>query len=104
MTFQNISIRYILNEALNTEGIIVDVRDKEDFLKGHIPMAINLPLGEIQKGNISLPKSKTILLYCENGGKSAMAAKLLANKGYRTINAVGGIREYRGAITRKITD
>ena len=52
--FQNTNIRNILNEALNYGGIIVDVRDREDFAVSHVPMAINLPLEDIQQGNISL--------------------------------------------------
>ena len=56
MRFHNINIRNILSEALNYGGIIVDVRTSEEFAKSHIPMAINLPLEEIQAGNISLPK------------------------------------------------
>lgn len=99
--FQNINIRNILNDALNYGGIIVDVREREDFAKSHIPMAINLPLEDIQKGKFSLPKGKIILLYCENGGGSAIAAKILADQGYKTINAVGGLKAYNGALTRK---
>lgn len=101
MAFQNINIRNILNEALNYGGIIVDVRGRSDFAISHIPMAINLPLEDIKQGNISLPKGKVILLYCENGGGSALAARILSEKGYRVINTVGGLREYRGAITKK---
>lgn len=101
MRFHNINIRNILSEALNYGGIIVDVRSQEDFAESHIPMAINLPLEEIQNGNISLPKGKVILVYCENGGSSALAARILSEKGYRVINTIGGLREYRGALTKK---
>ncbi|MBQ9608499.1 MAG: rhodanese-like domain-containing protein [Lachnospiraceae bacterium] len=101
MRFRNINIRNIMNEALNNEGIIVDVREKEDFAKGHIPMAINLPLSDIEDGKFALPKNKVILVYCENGGGSMMAARVLSNNGYNVINAVGGINNYRGAMTRK---
>lgn len=101
MRFHNINIRNILNEALNYGGIIVDVRGQEDFAKSHIPMAINLPLEDIQQGNFSLPKGKIILVYCENGGSSALVARILSEKGYRVINAIGGLREYRGALTKK---
>lgn len=100
MKFQNTNIRNILNEALNYGGIIVDVRDRADFAVSHVPMAINLPLEDIQQGNISLPRGKVIILYCENGGKSAMAARILADKGYKVVNTVGGLKEYRGALTR----
>lgn len=103
MRFQNINIRNILNDALNYGGIIVDVRDAEAFAKNHIPMAINLPLEEIKQGNITLPKGKIVLLYCENGGSSALAARILSESGYRVMNAVGGLKEYRGALTKKRT-
>ncbi len=101
MRFHNTSIRNILSEALNYGGIIVDVRGREEFSKCHIPMAINLPLSDIQEGNISLPKGKIILLYCENGGGSALAARILSEKGYRVINTIGGLKEYKGALTKK---
>lgn len=100
MRFHNINIRNILTEALNHGGIIVDVREKEEFLDGHIPMAINLPLGDIRQGNISLPKGKVLIVYCETGGRSTVAASVLWDKGYKVINTVGGLREYKGALTK----
>lgn len=100
MRFQNTNIRNILSEALNYGGIIVDVREQKEFAISHVPMAINLPLEAIRQGDYSLPKSKVILLYCENGGKSALVAKILSEKGYRVINTVGGLKEYRGALTK----
>ena len=63
-------------------------------------MAVNLPLEDIKQGNISLPKGKMIIVYCETGGRSAVAARILADKGYKVINTVGGLREYRGALTK----
>lgn len=100
MRFHNVNIRNILQEALVNGGIIVDVREREEFKKGHIPMAINLPLSEMRQGNISLPKRNVLLLYCETGGRSAVAASILAEKGYKVINTVGGLKEYRGALTK----
>ena len=100
MRFHNINIRNILSEALNYGGIIVDVRASEEFAQSHIPMAINLPLCELQAGNISLPKGKVILVYCANGGSSALAASILSEKGYKVINTVGGLSSYHGALTR----
>lgn len=89
-----------MKEALNCGGIVVDVRGQKEFASGHIPMAINLPLEEIQQDNISLPKGRVIIVYCENGGSSAVASRILSEKGYKVINTVGGIKEYRGALTK----
>lgn len=100
MRFHNINIRNIMAEALKNGGIIVDVRAREEFIGGHIPMAVNLPLEEIRNGSISLPKGKILLLYCETGGRSTLAATILVGNGYRVINTVGGLKEYRGALTK----
>ncbi len=104
MRFHNISIRNILSEALNYGGIIVDVRKNSEFAKGHIPMAINLPLEDIQSGSYSLPKTKVLILYCENSGKSSLAAKLLSERGFSVINTIGGLKEYKGPLTKAIRE
>lgn len=101
MRFHNINIRHIMPEALKNGGIIVDVREREEFVKGHIPMAVNLPLDDIRQGIISLPRGKILIVYCETGGRSTMAASILSGKGYRVINTVGGLKEYKGALTKE---
>lgn len=58
MRFHNIPVRDIMQEAVRYGGVIVDVRTEEEFLRGHIPMAVNVPLSDIQYGNYNLPKIK----------------------------------------------
>ncbi len=101
MRFHSIPIRDILKEAVHYGGLIVDVRSSEEFLNGHIPMAINVPIDDIKNGNYSLPKGKHLLLYCKYGGASALASKLLSEAGYQVINTVGGLVQYRGALSSK---
>ncbi len=100
MRFHNIPIRNIMQEAVRYGGVIVDVRTEEEFLKGHIPMAVNVPLSDIQSGNHNLPKNKILLTYCQYGGGSALASRILAQAGYKVINTVGGIVQYKGALTK----
>jgi thiosulfate sulfurtransferase len=100
MRFHSINIRDIISEAMATGGVVVDVRERGDFAKSHIPMAVNVPMSAIQNGTFSLPKNRTLILYCETGGRSAMAAKLLSEKGYVVVNTIGGIREYKGGLTK----
>ena len=101
MQFENISIKNIISESVAKNGIIIDVRDKEEFAKGHIPMAMNVSLEELQQNRFSLPRSRVLILYCETGASSLMAARILSSKGYRVINTVGGLREYEKALTCK---
>lgn len=101
MRFHNINIRCIMEEAMKYHAIITDVRDREKFRESHIPMAVNLPLDDIRAGNITLPRNRIIIVYCDTGGASTMAAKLLSEKGYHVINTIGGLNEYKGALTKQ---
>lgn len=63
-------------------------------------MAINLPMAKIEKGQVTLPKNKTLIVYCETGGASTQAARLLDEMGYKVINCVGGLKNYKGSLTK----
>ena len=47
-----------------------------------------------------LKKGATVIVYCETGGSSTMAARTLAEAGFKVYNAVGGLKRYRGSLTR----
>lgn len=96
---ENINIRHIIQKAVDENAIIIDVRNREEFRRGHIPMAINVTLSEIQNGKVNFPKGRTLIFYCDSGANSIKAARILAGYGYRTINAVGGIRQYDKELT-----
>ncbi len=100
MRIENINIRYIMNEATRRNAIIIDVRDRKDFLSGHIPMAINIPLENVEKGEYNLPINKTLILYCETGASSLKAARILVKKGYNAISCVGGVFNYGNSLTK----
>lgn len=100
MNFENINIRRLLPMALATDAIIVDVRSETRFGKSHIPMAVNLPLERIEKGLVSLPKNRILILYCDTGGASTKAAYRLSEMGYRVINCIGGLKNYNGSLTK----
>lgn len=101
MGFMSIPIRNIMKEAVARGGIIVDVRSSEDFCKGHIPMAVNVPMEQLRAGAYSFPKSRYLLVYCKYGGGSTMAARILSQDGYKVINTIGGLVQYRGPLTRQ---
>ncbi len=100
MAFENINIRKIIAVTLATDAIIVDVRKKERFSSGHIPMAINLPLERIETGQVTLPKNRTLIVYCDTGGASSKAAYKLSEMGYKVINCVGGLKNYNASLTK----
>ncbi len=46
--------------------VLLDMRDREDYQRGHIKGALSMPLEEIDKGYRDLPKDKDIVTYCYN--------------------------------------
>jgi len=77
-------------------GILVDVREADEFASGHIPGAINAPLSVIATSD--LPKEKTLFLYCLRGTRSKRAVSILRQKGYTKVKSIGGIASYNGQI------
>ena len=82
--------------------IILDVRRPDEYAKGHIPGAINVPNEEIGTAEIAeLPdKSQLILVYCRSGRRSKEAAGKLVKLGYTSIVEFGGILDWTGEIEK----
>ena len=92
------SINKKLEEYHNTSGaVLVDVREVDEFLSGHIPGAINQPLSTINQ--IKIPRDKTLFVYCLRGSRSKRAVGLLKRMGY-SARSIGGITAYKGEIER----
>ena len=64
--------------------VILDVREPSEFATGHVPGAINVPLGEIRMGR-TLPEcpdlDKTVLIYCRSGRRSDIGGRIMAASG-----------------------
>ena len=70
----------------------VDVREESEFAKGHIPGAIHLGKGVIERDiEAKIPNPVTeLLLYCGGGFRSALAADNLQKMGYTNIISMDG--------------
>lgn len=86
-------------EAIKSPDVItVDVRQPEEYASGHIENAINIDVKEedfINKAESRLPKDKVIAVYCRSGKRSAMAAEMLTEKGYKVLNLEDGIEDWK---------
>jgi glyoxylase-like metal-dependent hydrolase (beta-lactamase superfamily II) len=80
--------------------IILDLRERDDFEKGHVPGAVHLPRGQLElRVNSELPDPTVrILTCCEFGKISTLAAATLRELGYpRTTALDGGLKAWREA-------
>ena len=78
--------------------LLVDVREESEYAKDHLPSAIHLGKGVIERDiEARVPDLKTeIILYCGGGFRSALAADNLQKMGYtHVISMDGGIRGWR---------
>jgi rhodanese-related sulfurtransferase len=78
--------------------LLVDVREESEFAKDHLPGAIHLGKGVIERDvEARVPDVKTpIVLYCGGGFRSALAADNLQKMGYTNVLSMdGGVREWR---------
>jgi rhodanese-related sulfurtransferase len=75
---------------------LVDVREDNEWARGHLPGAIHLGKGIIERDiELTIPDTNTeIVLYCGGGYRSALAAEALARMGYRNVVSMDG--GYRG--------
>lgn len=78
--------------------MLVDVREESEFAKDHLPGAVHLGKGVIERdieARVPDPKAE-LVLYCGGGFRSALAADNLQRMGYSNVISMdGGIREWR---------
>lgn len=71
---------------------IVDVRTPEEFSAGHITNAVNMDVTAdgFEQQIESLDKEKPVMVYCKSGGRSARAASILKEKGFKNVYDLDG--------------
>ena len=82
----------------DVDGVLVDVREDSEFAKDHLPNAIHMGKGVIERDiEQRVPdKGSEIVLYCGGGFRSALAADNLQKMGYTNVYSMdGGIRGWR---------
>ena len=73
-------------QASDPATLFIDVREPNEWNLGHVPGAIHIPRG-ILESNIeaAAPRERRIVLYCASGNRSAFAADMLQQMGYRDV-------------------
>jgi hydroxyacylglutathione hydrolase len=75
--------------------VVIDVRTAAEWNEGHIPSATHIPLGHLAERLAELPEDKRIVVQCQGGGRSSIAASLLQKMGRKNVaNLRGGYRAW----------
>jgi rhodanese-related sulfurtransferase len=76
--------------------MVIDARDPEQFAKGHIPGAINMDWRQVLAKRNTIPKDKSVLIYCNTGTLSAQAGFALRVAGWENVRILqGGMQEWQ---------
>lgn len=101
MTFETIRAKDIMNYIGKSNVIIIDLRDREEYSRGHIPTAINIPYKEFEYRKNQLSQESELILCCSRGNLSLLLARDLEKEGYLVKNIYGGMSAYRGKIVKE---
>ena len=73
---------------------LIDVRERDEFARGHVPGAVNLPMSDLGNRLDELP-TEAFNVICELGGRSANVVQALEARGFDATNVDGGTAEWR---------
>ena len=88
VNFRSLDVVTFAKVIEKSDVYLVDVRTEEEFAEGHLPNVernLNVRSATFFKDYQSLPKDKTIALYCKGGGRSKQVAGVLAGNGYKVV-------------------
>jgi rhodanese-related sulfurtransferase len=118
MSVQNVTAEEA-KEILNSDSkaVYIDVRTENEFMSGHVPNAVNIPVvlpdpatrqmkpnpEFVRVVSAHFPKNKRIIVGCQMGGRSQLAAQILGQEGFEAVsNMQGGFGGAKDAMGRTV--
>lgn len=88
-------------QLMNREkAIVIDVCEPDEFARGHVIGAKNLPLGQLEDKLAQIVKSKSaqVVMVCQVGARSARAAATARKLGFENVKSLaGGLKAWQAA-------
>ena len=79
-----------LAAAIDGGAVLVDVRETGEYAEGHVPGAVNIPMGHLTGHLDELYRSRVLHVICANGNRSAAMTDVLVAQGFEAVNVAGG--------------
>jgi len=80
-----------LDAAVRGERVaVLDARTAAEWSAGHLPGAVNIPLGELQSRVGELPRGRPLVVHCQAGARAAIATSVLSAQGVTDLRLYGG--------------
>jgi rhodanese-related sulfurtransferase len=102
-TFSEVSAAEAIVEV-KAGTILLDVREQDEWDRGHAPGATFLPMSLLPAGVDGLPEGQRLLVVCHAGSRSLRVTKALLDAGYDAVNVAGGMLDWADAGGEVVTD
>lgn len=89
-TVQRICVDQIQDFSTLPKGILIDLRNKADYEKGHIDRAVHADGRSLENLIMQLPKDTPLLFYCYHGQASLIQGKMFVDFGFLEIYSLNG--------------
>ena len=76
--------------ALDRGDAVVDVREPAEYRDGHLPGAVNIPMGQLTGRLSEIDRARPVYVVCATGNRSGAMVDVLTAAGYDASNVVGG--------------
>jgi rhodanese-related sulfurtransferase len=101
--YENLDNKTFITRMQEPGIVLLDVRTEDEYVRGHIPNAINMDFynpnfkTDIKK----LDKDKSYLIYCAAGGRSKKTSRLLKDNGFNKVhNLQQGFNNWDGPVEK----
>jgi rhodanese-related sulfurtransferase len=92
-------------QDLSDDALVIDVREHDEWVAGHAPGAVHIPLGDIPARLDELPVTdQSLPIVCRSGGRSGRAVQWLVQQGFDVVNVDGGMRGWHAAAKPMTSD
>jgi len=86
-----------LDQLPEGDGVLLDVREDDEWAAGHAPHAVHLPMGEVAARLDEVPADGTLYVICRSGGRSARVTAYLNANGWDALNVADGMLGWHAA-------
>jgi rhodanese-related sulfurtransferase len=96
-SFDAVNQEELLDRVKNGAVTVLDVRPSEEYLSGHLPGSISIPLSELKRRLAELPRGQEIVAYCRGPYcvLSAEAVEFLREAGFKAVRFEEGVQDWQ---------
>jgi rhodanese-related sulfurtransferase len=94
---KTLTAQQVIMRMNKEDAVVLDIRDKADYKKGHIINAVNIPYASVENklGELESHKNKPVIVVCKMGQTSNAAGAILRKNGFTDVTRLsGGMAEW----------